>query len=318
MKTLPLFFYPSTTLLVDDNTLFLKSLNFLFGDDASTMLFTSPQQTLQFFNNYESFLCKTNFIRGAIESDNYDMLNHMPVDFEFSSLQKLRNRIERHSDVAVMITDYNMPEMNGIELCRELRHLPIKKILLTGEAELSLAVAAFNEGAIDCFIRKGTEKIDNEIIFYVKKLSQQFFVEATKSLLDHLETDYVLPFSDPIFISFFNEWCTVNSIKEYYLVDKNGNLLVIDEQNKHYYFTIHTERTLNNLVGLHSDDAEALIYLRAIILREKTPFFGEGIASWDQPPHRWAESFYSPQILQGREKYYWALVPKNMLNIEGV
>ena len=50
-----------------------------------------------------------------------------------------------------------MPPMKGIDLCRELAGYPVKKIMLTGEANEKFAVGAFNEGTIDGFLSKKEE-----------------------------------------------------------------------------------------------------------------------------------------------------------------
>lgn len=61
---------------------------------------------------------------------------------------------------AVIVTDWNMPEMNGLELCRHIRELEDKTamkdsyiILLTGNQGVNETVKALDEGADD-FINK--------------------------------------------------------------------------------------------------------------------------------------------------------------------
>lgn len=304
--SLPLFSYPATVVWVDDDPLFLASVNLLLKNSYTTT-FSSPEQSINFFQQYKPFLQKINFVRGYTEVDSYDMLNHMPVDLNVSALRELYTSSERNKEVTVLVTDYNMPSMNGIELCRALRGLPMKKILLTGAADYQQAVAAFNEGLIDCFIQKDSQTLVQDILFHLGRLSQQYFVERSRQLLNHLETDYPLPLSDSIFISFFEEWCKKNKIQEYYLIDKHGNFLLINKEGKKSYFIVHTERTLNNFIELHQDDKEGVHFVRAVESREKIPFFGEGIESWELQSDKWDACFYSSKVLLGQQKYYWAI-----------
>ena len=304
--SLPLFSYPATVVWVDDDPLFLATVTQLLKN-SHTITFNSSEQTIKFFRQYKPLLQKINFMRGYTEADSYDMLNHMPVDLNINALKELYTNSERNGEVAVLVTDYNMPSMNGIDLCREFRSLPMKKILLTGAADYQQAVTAFNEGLIDCFIQKDSKTLAQDILFHLKRLSQQYFVDRSRQLLNHLETDYPLPLSDPIFIDFFEKWCKKNEVKEYYLIDKHGNFLLIDKEGKKSYFVVHSERTLSDFIELHQDDKESASFIRDVQLREKIPFFGEGVESWELQPYQWVTCFYSSQVLVGQQKYYWAI-----------
>jgi hypothetical protein len=195
--------------------------------------------------------------------------------------------------------------MTGIELCRHLKNTKFKKILLTGEANNELAIAAFNEGIIDCFIRKGSPSLIADIIDYLSALSNEFFYDFSKKLLSHLETNKKIPLSDPVFIKFFKNWQTENHINEHYIFDKHGNMEVIDEKGNKSLFVIHTDNTLNAFTDLHLDDVDAQDYVMEVNQRRKVPFFGVGLESWQYEVSDWSQYFYTPDVLNGREKYYW-------------
>jgi two-component system probable response regulator PhcQ len=59
-------------------------------------------------------------------------------------------------DISLVVSDYNMPGMNGIEFLKQVRtRFPhILTIMLTGQAELEIAVQAINEVGIYKFIQK--------------------------------------------------------------------------------------------------------------------------------------------------------------------
>ncbi len=56
----------------------------------------------------------------------------------------------RQGPFAVVISDYNMPVMNGVDMLRVIRHgsPDTVRVLLTGHADLNIAVQAVNEGNI--------------------------------------------------------------------------------------------------------------------------------------------------------------------------
>ena len=59
-------------------------------------------------------------------------------------------RIEEYGPYAVIVSDYAMPGMNGIEfLCRVKKTEPdTVRMMLTGSADMSTAIKAVNEGSI--------------------------------------------------------------------------------------------------------------------------------------------------------------------------
>jgi DNA-binding NtrC family response regulator len=59
-------------------------------------------------------------------------------------------------DISLVVSDYNMPAMNGLEFLRTIRaqHPHTLTIMLTGQAELSIAVQAINEAGVYKFIQK--------------------------------------------------------------------------------------------------------------------------------------------------------------------
>ena len=52
---------------------------------------------------------------------------------------------------AVLVLDVNLPDMNGIDLLREVRSrgLPVEVVIVTGQASVRLAVESMKEGALD-------------------------------------------------------------------------------------------------------------------------------------------------------------------------
>jgi CheY-like chemotaxis protein len=307
MGNLPIFYYPSTVAWLDDDETIICAIKELF-EKNKLITFTKPLDCLNYFNKYESPLKKTTFLKGLIGDDYYETVNHSPVDLNVPDLHKIHSYPERHKEITVLLVDYNMPEINGIELCKQLKSQPVKKILLTGQASLQEAVSAFNENLIDRFIRKDSLTLAQDILNYVDELEKEYFRENTRGMLDHLETENRLPLSDPAYIKFFNEICADQNIKEYLLMDKHGSMILIDGNNRRINLVIHTDRTLDSFTHQYTDEPEVSIIMEIIKERKVIPFFGIGKESWEFETRDWTQYLYKPKTFIGREKYYYAFV----------
>lgn len=105
----------SLLLIVDDDTVVLGALEFLFKDRGYDVLTTeSPQNALHLLGNSQL------------------------------------------SSIGVVISDYRMPEMSGIEFLHRFRQIlpDAKRILLTGKSDLVNAVDAVNQGGLHRFLMK--------------------------------------------------------------------------------------------------------------------------------------------------------------------
>jgi two-component system response regulator PhcR len=107
------------------------------GVDATTVLYVDD----------EPQACKW-FAR--MFSDEFTILTAGGVD---EALEVLRQRPE---EIAVLLTDYRMPQRNGMELLaaaqRDFRHLV--RLLVTAYAEKEMAIAAINEGHVFRILEK--------------------------------------------------------------------------------------------------------------------------------------------------------------------
>lgn len=72
-------------------------------------------------------------------------------------------------EIAVVLTDMQMPSMNGVELLKSIQKLApaVRRLMLTGNADQETAISAVNEGAVLRFLRKpcDPEVIDEALNF---------------------------------------------------------------------------------------------------------------------------------------------------------
>lgn len=311
MIKLPIFYYPTTILSVDDDQLFLDAISYIISPDNPIVKFNNPHGCLTHLKNYVPPLTKLSLLIDCIDHDLHDTVNHSIVDFNVPALYQLKNYKEKTDEISVIIIDYDMPGMNGIEFCRSIKHLPMKKILLTGAVDHEAAVIAFNDNIIDRFIRKDSPTLAEELKLYIKALEQQYFFEQTQALSGHLESYKKMPFSDPVFANFFEEVCNRKHIHEYILVDKHGSVAMRDVNDNNFCLIIHTDESLDLFLQSNEEEIDKS-FLEDIYSKKKIPFFGIGKEAWEYEPDVWGKYLYMAKMLQGRKtNYYYSIIEIN-------
>ena len=304
---LPLFYFKPTVCWVDDDQLFLDAARHSFNQYHCVTI-NDPQRAVDFFNAYQAPLAGMTFKRDFTESDVFGVGDHCPVDIDIPAIRELLALPQKSQEIAVLVVDYNMPGMDGVALCEQLRAFLGKKILLTGEATHEKAVEAFNKGLISKFIRKDHNTAD-KLRGYIDELINLYFYEKTANLLSHMEASKPSLLSDRCFADFFSSWRHDNSAEEYYLINRQGGYLVKDKNGKMAYLIVMSESHTAEFVTLNDELTDKVGYLLdEMASGKRIPFFGLGKESWDVDVGAWGDYFYPAQVIEGRERYYWAVV----------
>jgi FixJ family two-component response regulator len=214
-----LFYYPTEAVLVDDDPDFLDAVSLLFHRDLSYRLFQSANQALDHVNNSTQHIemvrrCYSSYKTGPFESDT---LNHIDIN----EIHKEVYNQDRFSTPSVVVVDYSMPEMNGLEYCMSLTNPYVKKILLTGQADTDLAVQAFNDGLIDQYISKKDQNLQAKLNRSIANLQQHYFSRTFKLITDPVIANNQSRFiNNPDFVNYFRDILLRDNIAEYYLIDE--------------------------------------------------------------------------------------------------
>ncbi|MBE0595773.1 MAG: response regulator [Desulfuromonadales bacterium] len=85
--------------------------------------------------------------------------------------------LEREAPVQVVLSDYRMPELNGVEFLREVCHRRPEtvRIVLSGYADTAAVIAAINDGQIYKFIPKPWN--DDELKLTIAQALEKYFLE---------------------------------------------------------------------------------------------------------------------------------------------
>ena len=95
--------------------------------------------------------------------------------------------------IGIVVLDYAMPGMTGIELAASAPCRHLSKMLLTGQASPAEAIAGFNADVIDRFVRKDDPGAIELLLNYLQELQEALLAPINSAALSSLG-QYALPF----------------------------------------------------------------------------------------------------------------------------
>lgn len=298
--------YPTTVLLVDDDKDILSHLSLLFSSmNLLCFFYSDPQKALTFLNKeYQA----DPFIQRCITVQKDTDADRRIVDFDFRKIHHEIYNPKRFEEISVAVADYAMPVMNGLDFCRNLEADFIKKMMLTGEAEESLAIEAFNEGIIDKFIKKGIISVPQMLIQGIRELQSKYFLKLSEMTLTKTG-EMPSCINDANFIGLFNYLCETHDVVEYYLLDEHGSFLMLDAQGNPSWLLVRSDADMENIYefAVYQDASEKI--LNGLKNRTLVPYFHtdqELKAPLDQCHH----CFHPAVELKGKQMYYYAYISR--------
>lgn len=316
MGTIPICLFPTKVLLIDDNLLFSKELVPSLDDFKFTYeIYNNPQEALTFLTqDYKS----DSFPERLISQPDELEWQHAMIDVNIYDLMKEIYNPKRFEQISTVIVDFDMPGMNGLEICEKITDPSIQKILLTGVADEHLAIQAFNRGLIHRYIKKEDPNIFAVLNQSLFEAQRAYFTKISQLMCDvatfNSEMSCLL---DPVFVRFFENLLREKNIVEYYLFEITGNFLLLDEKANAYGLFIYNKNQLNMWhEDLSESDTAPEHLLKDLKSYKKMICFHNKNSISIPPGAAWEKYSYPLQTLEGgRETYYYACT-NNMVDIE--
>ncbi|WP_432380210.1 response regulator [Duganella sp. P38] len=304
---LPVYAHPTLTVLVDDSDSFLRSLSFQLDPMLANKTFHDTTEALR-------WLCSSAPDSALPLHVNFDMQN-LPADqcnvtLELDRIYRIAEQRERFATPSVLVVDYSMPQMNGLEFCAAVAHLPCKKILFTGAADEKVAVSAFNRGLIDRYIKKSDDHALDLLEMEIATMQDCYFDSRSDTLREMAALHDYRFLTDPALAEVVRELKRTLGLVEHYIFPNPTGILFIDQHGKTTLMVIETEHSMQAQYEIARDSDAPRSLLRALLERRVLTFFsdpfGDGmyISSMAENWHRYSAA---PRMCHGRETYYWAL-----------
>jgi CheY-like chemotaxis protein len=306
--SLPIYHHPSLTVLIDDSDSFLRSLSFQLDPSLASKSFHDTRSAVDWLNQRT----REDESQASALSASFDTypqsLEQKSVALDIEKIHRISFEKGRFMTPSVLVVDYSMPQMNGVELCHALRHLPCKKILFTGAADEKVAVDAFNRGLIDRYIKKSDDDALDRLETEIVALQREYFAARSDPLREMLALHNYGFVADPAFATLMRAVIDEHRIAEYYLYPTPAGILMYDRDGKAMLMVVETEESMESHYEMACDNEAPGSLLTALHERRIIPYFrdGDGMYSKDLG-NGWHKYIEPAQMCQGREKYYWAL-----------
>jgi CheY-like chemotaxis protein len=306
------FYHPTSILVLDDDPLFLESLDFQFSDELSCQTFTRPDAALEHLRSqagqHPDF---ARYFKNCSEMDFPELsrVGDRLLRLQLSELRSMADDRSRHQRISVAIVDFDMPKMTGVEFCRAIRDLPVKTILLTGKAGLETAISAFNEGVIDCFLQKQDMNVSVALRREIKRLQEQYFEKISEPIKCALALERPSFVSDPNFVSLFDEIVESNAIVEYFVCACPPGIMMRDADGSESFLLVSDLESVRSRCEIAEDRSAPSDKVKLLRTGEMQAWFPtpEGIYHADFSED-WVRYIWPAQVLPGSGAWSYSVI----------
>jgi CheY-like chemotaxis protein len=145
----PLYHRPNSIVFLDDDANYLEMLGLVMPRNWCVRLYTHVGDCMD-------------HIRQEHPQWEADVWSHHQMVDNWKAgtllipriLQYWQTNPYRYGLTKICVVDFSMPTMTGLDVLKALPVWPANRVLLTGKADESIAVSAFNDGLIDRFVPK--------------------------------------------------------------------------------------------------------------------------------------------------------------------
>jgi CheY-like chemotaxis protein len=308
------YYHPTTVVIVDDNDLFLHTLDLRMPSEMAYQLFHDARVALQRVNRGQSCPSIPERSLSAIRSGS--SWRDSVIRLDLSVIEDEINNQGRFGRVSVVIVDYAMPEMNGLEFCRRITDPMIKKVLLTGVADEKLAVKAFNEGSIDRFIPKNSPGTLDLVVAFAQDLQQSYFVDQQRAFSESLSLTPPRFLSDRAMAQHFEALRDQSEVVEHYLVGDPPGFLMLTSAGQILRMVVLSEPEAERQVEFAERFGAPRSVIEELVDRRRIAFFFETPDPLGDA-FSWGEYLHPAQTVRGDgQTWHIALISGPPIDID--
>lgn len=311
---IPPFYFPTTVFFIDDNIDFLMNLSLRLAPNLAFQLYDSPVNALKVLNsgNHPTTPIDRFFSRYHHTEDL--PLAHHVIDVNLDKVHREVYNELRFEQVSVVVVDFDMPSIDGLQFCRSIQNPHIKKVLLTGKADEKTAIKAFNEGLIDRFILKQDKDVIENLNQSILELQLEYFSQSERMLADALSIGKLTFLNDPLFAERFREICEKLKIVEHYLCSDPDGILMLDAEGTSSLLLLPNEEALLCEYEIAYEQGAPQELLDLLKSNQVVPYFWQTGGHYVPECHDWRRFLYPATEFKGNKWYCYAIVKNSPLH----
>ncbi len=313
--TIPPFYFPTTVFFVDDSIDFLANLSLRLDSNLAFQLYDLPETALQILNGESNSSSPVESFFSRYMHADYLTQSHHVIDINLDKVHREVYNDARFEQVSVVVVDYDMPSINGLEFCRRIKNPAIKKILLTGKADEKIAVQAFNQGLIDRFILKQESNVSTILNQSIVELQHLYFRQVERVLADALSIGKHAFLRDSAFVEKFREICAEQKIVEFYLCCDPEGMLMVDERGGSFLLLIPNDDELQGEYEIAFEQGAPDELLDVLKSGRVIPYFWQTGGHWAPDCTDWRKFLYPATEFKGESRWYaYTIIPSPPLH----
>jgi CheY-like chemotaxis protein len=306
ISKIPICFYSMKKIIVDDERAFSESIILKLHAQNFTS-FESPLKALNYLlTEYKPQLTKADI--ACVDDSVVVTATQQAINININKLKSMLQK-KQDNDISVLLIDYHMPEMYGVEFLKKIAHIPIKKILVTAEKDYSIAVNAFNEGWVDAYIRKEEPNLIEKIQAKIFELEWKYFTDLSEIIID-IPNDIFRFLKKERVVENFKNYIINNHIIGFCMVDIFGSFLLKNSSGKYQYLIYRSKMQLIELAKIAKEDGASSATITSIEMGKSIPFFYDK-EFWQIPAKNWNAYLYQASQVEGEPSLMWTVIDCN-------
>lgn len=302
------FYFPTTVAIVDDSPDFLANLSLNLDPMLAFRVFDSPSATLAALNSEQAGAPGPERFFSVYQHREEHSFDHHVIDLNMARIHREVFNDKRFERCSVVVVDYDMPEIDGLEFCRRLAHYPLRKVLLTGKADEKVAVQAFNEGIIDRFILKQDPSATTLLQATIREMQEEYFEDIERTMEDALNIGPLHFLRDPFFGELFRKICADLKIVEFYLCSSPDGILLLDGDGKMTLLLVCNDEAMRMHYEVAFDNAAPAALLDELVKGSIVPYFWRSRGLYSRQYFDWRSYIHPAQECNGLQRYRYAKV----------
>ncbi len=235
---IPMCYFPSTVLVLDSETHFLSKVFEQYHESLAYRLFETVDNALAYIQ-YQAFM----FSYGKSKPKRIK---------EFAAVYAEIYNPSRFSEISVVVLEKNRMDGDGLMFLDQIRHGPIKKLLLIDAGDEALAKKALKDGLIHAYLLKDHKRLKSLLQETIHALQLAYFQEVSAVIERILPINPPKCLYDKDFAHLFQAIKKQHHIVEYYLFDAVGRFLLLDKNAELSFLMVEAETEKSGFQTAHT------------------------------------------------------------------